>query len=153
MLWAAPAARSDQFLLYAFDESDESADAVRALEAGVRMGGDAVAARLADRVQGWHALVAEMQRRAPAAQMNNTSAAPFARTNTTRKTMNEDLTAALTAATGETDIEKAVGLLIEKNAAYGRTVEALTVDLGAANTRAQAAEARVARSTAMSRAW
>lgn len=121
-----------------------TADAVASLEAGVRMGGEAVAARLADRVQGWHALVAEMQRRAPAAPMNNTSAAPFARATATRKTMNEDLTAALTAATGETDIEKAVGLLIEKNAAYGRTVEALTVDLGAANTRAQAAEARVA---------
>ena len=121
-----------------------TSDAVASLEAGVRMGGDAVAARLADRVQGWHALVAEMQRRAPAAPMNNTSAAPFARTTTTRKTMNEELTAALASITGETDIEKAVGLLIEKNAAYGRTVEALTVDLGAANTRAQAAEARVA---------
>ena len=30
MLWAAPAAHSDQFLLYAFDETEASADAVRA---------------------------------------------------------------------------------------------------------------------------
>lgn len=122
-------------------------DSVAALEAGVRMGGEAVAARLADRVLGWHALVSEMQRRAPtapAAPMNNTSAAPFARstTTTTRKTMNEELIAALAAATGETDIEKAVGLMIEKHAAAARTIEALTADLGAANTRVQAAEAR-----------
>lgn len=123
-----------------------TADAVAALEAGVRMGGDAVAARLADRVQGWHALIAEVQRRAPtapAAPMNNTSAAPFARTTTTRKTMNEELTAALASITGETDIEKAVGLMIEKHTAAARTIEALTADLGAANTRAQSAEARM----------
>lgn len=119
--------------------------AVAALEAGTRMGGEAVAARLADRVIGWHALLAEMQRRAPTTAQSN--AAPMARTNTvtaTRKTMNEELIAAVTAATGEANIERAVGLLVERNAASAKTIDALTTDLGAANARAQAAEARIA---------
>lgn len=117
-----------------------SADVLTALDGGVRYGRASLAAGLADRVSSRAALLAELQA-APAARATTTGAS---RATATRKTMNEELTAALTAATGETDIEKAVGLLIEKNAAYGRTVEALTVDLGAMNTRAQAAEARVA---------
>ncbi len=121
-------------------------DTVAGLEAGIKMGPDAVASRLADRVQGFHALVADMQRRNMAASPMNT-AAPFARATThtaTRKTMNEELTAALTSITGESDTEKAVAAIVEKHAALTSTVEALTRDVAAANARAQAAEARAA---------
>jgi capsid assembly protease len=120
-----------------------SADALTALDGGVRYGRASLAAGLADRISTRAALLAELQA-APATLAARQTTTGAARATATRKTMNEELTAALTAATGETDTEKAVGLLIEKHAAATRTVEALTADLGAANARAQAAEGRVA---------
>ena len=120
-------------------------DAVAGLEAGIKMGPEAIATRLADRVQGFHALIADMQRR-NASAASPITAAPFARATatTTRKTMNEELHAALTAATGEADVERAVAAILDKHAATAATVEALTRDVAAANTRAAAAEARAA---------
>lgn len=122
-----------------------SADVLTALDGGVRYGRASLAAGLADRVSSRAALLAELQA-APAASVARQTAQTTtgaSRASATRKTMNEELIAALAAATGETDIEKAVGLMIEKHTAAARTIEALTADLGAANTRAQAAEARM----------
>lgn len=128
-------------------------DAVQALQAGVRLGANAVAAGLADRVLGYHALLAELEAAASAAP----SPRPAPRTNgasrATRSTMNEETLAALAAATGEADPDKAVNALIsahrdaakiEKDLAATRaTVEKLSADLAAANERAAAAEKRI----------
>ena len=89
-------------------------DAVRALEAGVRMGAEAVAAGLADRVLGYHALLAEMTAAASAAPTRAPMRAPGAsRASSSRGTpMNEETLAALAAATGEADPDKAVNALL-----------------------------------------
>jgi len=130
-------------------------DAVRALEAGVRMGAEAVAAGLADRVLGYHALLAEMTAAASAAPTRAPMRAPGAsRASSSRGTpMNEETLAALAAATGEADPDKAVNALLSlhRDAAKNETaltsaratVEKLSTDLAAANDRAAAAEKRV----------
>lgn len=117
-------------------------EAIAALEAGTRMGPEAVVAGLADRVLGYHALLSEMQ--AAAAPKPSTNSTGAARATTRIKTMNEETLAALTAATGETDPNAAVRTLIERNTTASATVTRLSADLGAANDRAAAAQARVA---------
>lgn len=128
-------------------------EAVRALEAGTRMGAEAVTAGLADRVLGYHALVAELEAAASAAPSPRAPQRTTGARRATRSTMNEETLAALAAATGETDPDKAVTALIsiardaekvEKDLATTRaTVERLSMDLAAANTRAAEAEKRV----------
>ena len=115
-------------------------EAVAALEAGTRMGPEAVAAGLADRVLGYHALLSEMQR--ASAPTPKTPGAPRATTRT--QTMNENTLAALAAATGETDPEAAVLALLSRHEQATATVQRLSADLSAANDRASAAQARVA---------
>ena len=134
-------------------------EAVAALEAGTRMGADAVASRLADRVQGYHALLAEMQARGAAQQraggmkstagngITTTPAARAAHSTTRNNTMDEKLLAAVAALTGETDPEKqvsALGAFAARSAAAEKTITALTEEAAGHAARATAAETRLA---------
>lgn len=115
---------------------------VAALEAGTRMGGDAVSARLADRVLGYHALLAEMQRATPVTPAPAMGArTPAVKTATpTRNTMDpEALAAELAALTGESDPAAQVGALRAK-AARAQQADALDVEL--ATLKSAAADAR-----------
>lgn len=128
-------------------------EAVSALEAGTRMGVEAVSAGLADRQLGYHALLAELEAAASAAPSPRAPMRTTGARRATRSTMKEETLAALAAATGETDPDKAVNALIavhrdaaknERDLATTRaTVEKLSTDLAAANTRAVEAEKRV----------
>lgn len=116
-------------------------EAIAALEAGTRMGPEAVTAGLADRVLGYHALLSEMQR---AAQATPKTPGASRATTTRTKTMQDTTIAALTAATGETDPEAAVLALLSQREQTTATVQRLSSDIAAANDRATAAQARVA---------
>lgn len=108
-------------------------EAVRALEAGVRMGTEAVAAGLADRVLGYHALLAELRAAASAAPLRApVSPTGARRAASTRHPMNEETLAAVCAATGETDPDKAVTALLTRAKDAGASVEKLSGDLAAA---------------------
>jgi len=107
------------FFRWVGDRRRMSVDEVAALEAGTRMGGQAVAARLADRVLGYHALLAEMQRVAtPVTPAPTTGArSPAAKAATPRKNTTMDteaLAAEIAALTGESDAAAQVGVLRAK---------------------------------------
>lgn len=125
-------------------------EAVAALEAGTRMGGDAVSARLADRVLGYHALLAEMQRTptktsTPGASVRATSARGAGATTPRKSTMNEQQLAALAAATGETDPDTMVAAVARMKAradAAEASLTKMTEERASAEKRAAEAEAR-----------
>ena len=129
-------------------------EALVALEAGVRMGHEAVGAGLADRVAALPDVVAGMQSSAPmmitaSAATHTASAASAARANVTSNVSTTKLTqhtqhrittmdlssmaARLAAITGKTDASDIVA-----------RVESLTLQADAANARADAAEAKLA---------
>lgn len=129
-------------------------EAVAALEAGVRMGAEAVAAGLADRVLGYHTLLAELAAAASAAP----SRGPFSptagarRAASTRHPMNEETLAAVIAATGETDPDKAVTALLARAKDTGASAEKLTSDLAARDTTIEKLSADLAASREAERA-
>lgn len=117
-------------------------DAVVALQAGIRMGPEAVASGLADRVQGYHALLASLTPMAPQAPA---SRLPTGATRATRTTMDETLLAALVAATGETDPAQQASALVALRTradAAEASLARMTEDHAAALSRAQVAEQR-----------
>lgn len=115
--------------------------ALAALDGGIRYGRAAVAEGLVDRIATRAALLSELQAtRQTTPPMRATTSATGART----KTMQDTTIAALTAATGETDPEAAVLALLSQREQTAATVQRLSADLGAANDRAAAAQARVA---------
>jgi ClpP class serine protease len=133
-----------------------TADALRALDGGVRYGRASIAAGLADRIAGRSALLAELAM-TPAPQTVNpapqrgTNAAPFGRASRPNA-MNEQQLAALAAAFGgETDPDKIVAAaagLASRLAATEGSLAKMTEERAAAVSRADAAEKRA---TAMER--
>lgn len=131
------------FYRWVGDRRRMSVNEVAALEAGTRMGGNAVAARLADRVLGYHALLAEMQRAStpvtPAPTTGARSpAATSARTPRKNTMDNEALAAEIAAITGESDAAVQVGVLRAK-AQRAAQADALETELRELKTAQQKA--------------
>lgn len=122
-----------------------TAEALAALDGGVRYGRAAVAAGLSDRVSTRAALLSELSASAtPTAPARGTTAAPLGRASRTT-TMDETLLAALAAATGETDPAKAAAALASLKTradAAEASLARMTADHSAALERAASAEKR-----------
>lgn len=130
-------------------------EALTALDGGVRYGRAALAAGLVDRISTRSTLLAEMQSSAAPSlrPANRTPGARSAATSRGSTMLNDTTLAALAAATGESDPDKAVASLLELHAAAPKreqdlataraAIESLSADVAAANDRARAAEARI----------
>lgn len=118
-----------------------TADALTALDGGVRYGRAAIAAGLADRISTRAELLAELKARVSSASPSASSApmtfAPRPGANTTRNTMHEALAALIAAKTGETDPERQLGAL-QAMFSKADAHDALAAELGAQRAKAEA---------------
>lgn len=120
-----------------------TAEALRALNGGVRYGRASLAAGLTDRISTRAALIAELGAAPVTAPQRATTSAPAGRAS--RNTMDDTLAATLAAITGAADPSAQIAALnaLQKRAAEAETaLSRMTEERAAAETRAQAAEQR-----------
>lgn len=143
-------ALADIFVRWVSERRGMAPEAVRGLEAGIRMGRTAVDARLADRVVSFHDLLAEMQQAAQTNVAPSRGRPTAARAAASRTTVDETQLQALCAATGTDTPEAAVAAATTICAAVTEATGKATTDekvgaLSALGAKAAGYDAAVAR--------